>query len=48
MDINVAIFLKETGNKPKVLCTHGSAKFKQGGKIIQDTAISGMREQIIG
>lgn len=48
MDINVDVLLKETSNKPKVLCTHGSAKFEQGGKIIQDTAISGMREEVVG
>lgn len=48
MDVNVDILLKETGNKPKLSHTHRSAKFEQGGKIIQDTVISGVREQILG
>lgn len=47
MDINVDILLNETSNKPKTLCIYGSARFEQGGKIIQDTAISGMTEQIV-
>lgn len=40
MDISVDILWMETRNEPKVLHTHGSAKF--------DTPISGMREQIAG
>lgn len=28
--------------------THRSSKVEQGGKIIQDTATSGMKEQIVG